>query len=361
MKIIPLKKIQTLPDSSPRITIVGVGGAGGNAISNMISCNLRGVDFIVCNTDAQALGNSLAKTRVQIGNYITRGLGAGARPEVGQASAEESYDEIHKVLQGSSMVFVTAGMGGGTGTGATPVIAQAAREQGILTVAIVTKPFYFEGRYRMQTADDGIKKLEKFVDTLIIIPNQNIFRLITEKTTFSDAFKLVDNVLYSGVRGITDLMVVPGLVNLDFADICTVMMETGKSMMGTGEASGSNRAIIASDLAISNPLLDNISMKEVKGILINITGGLDVTLSEVEESSNRIRDKVNANTNIIFGSSFDETMMGMMRVSVVAAGIGYYDKNTSIIIKNSSEENLVRDFKEYEKNESSFSRVPTHE
>src|SRR5262245_4608438 len=305
----------------PRITVVGVGGAGGNAVNNMISAALEGVEFIVANTDAQALGQSLPDRRVPPGIPLTTGLGAGARPEVGRQAAEEALPEILQLLDGANMVFVTAGMGGGTGTGAAPVIAAAAREQGILTVGVVTKPFHFEGRRRMQSAEQGIEELEKVVDTLIIIPNQSLFKIANEKTTFADAFKMADDVLHMGVRGVTDLMVMPGLINLDFADIRTVMGEMGKAMMGTGEAEGQDRSRVAAESAISNPLLEDHSMKGAKGVLINITGGLDMTLHEVDEAANRIREEVDADANIIFGSTFDATMQGRMRVSVVATGI----------------------------------------
>jgi len=305
----------------PRITVIGVGGAGGNAVNNMISAALEGVEFIVANTDAQALGQSLADRRVQLGITITQGLGAGARPEVGRQTAEEALPEILQLLDGANMVFVTAGMGGGTGTGAAPVIAAAAREQGILTIGVVTKPFHFEGRRRMQSAEQGITELEKVVDTLIVIPNQNLFKIANEKTTFADAFKMADDVLHMGVRGVTDLMVMPGLINLDFADIRTVMGEMGKAMMGTGEAEGPDRSRVAAESAISNPLLEDHSMKGAKGVLINITGGLDMTLHEVDEAANRIREEVDGDANIIFGSTFDATMQGRMRVSVVATGI----------------------------------------
>ncbi|MDP1961418.1 MAG: cell division protein FtsZ [Reyranella sp.] len=312
---------QTESEIKPRITVVGVGGAGGNAVNNMISASLEGVEFIVANTDAQALGQSLADRRVQLGITITQGLGAGARPEVGRQAAEEALPEILQLLDGANMVFVTAGMGGGTGTGAAPVIAAAAREQGILTIGVVTKPFHFEGRRRMQSAEQGILELEKVVDTLIVIPNQNLFKIANEKTTFADAFKMADDVLHMGVRGVTDLMVMPGLINLDFADIRTVMGEMGKAMMGTGEAEGPDRSRVAAESAISNPLLEDHSMKGAKGVLINITGGLDMTLHEVDEAANRIREEVDADANIIFGSTFDATMQGRMRVSVVATGI----------------------------------------
>ncbi|MGE0716728.1 MAG: cell division protein FtsZ [Alphaproteobacteria bacterium] len=305
----------------PRITVIGVGGAGGNAVNNMIRANLEGVEFLVANTDAQAISQSLATRKLQLGASVTRGLGAGARPDVGRAAAEEALDELLDQITGSNMVFITAGMGGGTGTGAAPVIARAAREQGILTIGVVTKPFHFEGIHRMRAAEKGMEELQRFVDTLIIIPNQNLFRIANEKTTFADAFKMADDVLHSGVRGITDLMVLPGLINLDFADIRTVMQEMGKAMMGTGEATGDKRAIDAAEAAISNPLLDDVSMKGAKGVLINITGGMDMTLFEVDEAANRIRDEVDPDANIIFGSTFDEKLSGRMRVSVVATGM----------------------------------------
>ncbi len=305
----------------PRITVIGVGGAGGNAINDMIRSNLEGVDFIACNTDSQALANNMAGTRIQLGTGVTSGLGAGARPEVGRASAEETMDEIARQLEGVHMVFITAGMGGGTGTGAAPVIARTAREMGILTVGVVTKPFHFEGSHRMRLAEAGIEELQQFVDTLIIIPNQNLFRVATEKTTFADAFKMADNVLYSGVRGVTDLIVRPALVNLDFADIRTVMSEMGKAMMGTGEATGEGRAIKAAEAAINNPLLDDISLKGARSMLINITGGMDISLFEIDEAVNKIREQVDPDANIIFGTCLDETLSGSMRLSVVATGI----------------------------------------
>ncbi|MCS6878445.1 MAG: cell division protein FtsZ [Geminicoccaceae bacterium] len=305
----------------PKITVVGVGGAGGNAVNNMITSHLEGVEFVVCNTDAQALANCLTDRKIQLGVSITHGLGAGARPEVGRAAAEEALDEILDQLQGSHMVFITAGMGGGTGTGAAPVIARAVREQGILTVAVVTKPFHFEGAHRMRIAEQGLAELQQYVDTLIVIPNQNLFRLANEKTTFADAFRMADQVLHMGVRGVTDLMVMPGLINLDFADIRTVMSEMGKAMMGTGEASGERRAIEAAEAAINNPLLDDVSMRGARAVLINITGGYDMTLYEVDAAANRIREEVDPDANIIFGSTFDPTMEGRMRISVVATGI----------------------------------------
>jgi cell division protein FtsZ len=308
-------------EMKPRISVVGVGGAGGNAVNNMIRSNLVGCEFLICNTDAQAMMQNLAERRIQLGVSVTRGLGAGSRPDVGRAAAEEALDEIMQALGGSNMVFITAGMGGGTGTGAGPVIARAAREAGILTVGVVTKPFHFEGSHRMRLAEAGILELQKFVDTLIIIPNQNLFRVANEKTTFADAFKMADDVLHSGVRGVTDLMVMPGLINLDFADIRAVMGEMGKAMMGTGEAEGDRRAIDAAEAAISNPLLEDVSMKGARGVLINITGGPDMTLFEVDEAANRIREEVDPEANIIFGSTFDEKLAGRMRISVVATGI----------------------------------------
>ncbi|WP_343562376.1 cell division protein FtsZ [Kiloniella sp. b19] len=309
------------PELTPKITVIGVGGAGGNAVNNMIQGSLEGVEFLIANTDAQAIAQSQCSKNIQLGRKITQGLGAGSRPDVGQAAAEEALDEILGYLEGSNMVFITAGMGGGTGTGAAPVIARAAREAGILTVGVVTKPFHFEGVHRMRLADAGIEELSRHVDTLIIIPNQNLFRIANEKTTFADAFKLADDVLRSGVSGVTDLMMMPGLINLDFADIRSVMTEMGKAMMGTGEAAGENRALEAAEAAISNPLLDEVSMKGARGVLINITGGMDLTLFEVDEAANRIRDEVDPEANIIFGSTFDQSMEGTMRVSVVATGI----------------------------------------
>ncbi|MCV2869139.1 cell division protein FtsZ [Defluviimonas sp. WL0002] len=305
----------------PRITVFGVGGAGGNAVNNMIAKALEGVEFVVANTDAQALQQSKANSRVQMGVKVTEGLGAGARPAVGAAAAEETIEEIVDHLAGAHMCFITAGMGGGTGTGAAPIIAQAARELGVLTVGVVTKPFQFEGAKRMRQANEGIEALQKVVDTLIIIPNQNLFRLANEKTTFTEAFAMADDVLYQGVKGVTDLMVRPGLINLDFADVRSVMDEMGKAMMGTGEASGEDRAIQAAEKAIANPLLDEISLRGAKGVLINITGGPDLTLFELDEAANRIREEVDPDANIIVGSTLDEKMDGMMRVSVVATGI----------------------------------------
>lgn len=312
---------EQLHELKPRITVIGVGGAGGNAVNNMIRYQLEGVDFITGNTDAQALVHSLAPHRLQLGLEITQGLGAGSRPDVGKAAAEETVAEVMSKIKGSHMVFITAGMGGGTGTGAAPVIAKAAREAGILTVGVVTKPFHFEGSNRMKAAEKGIIELQQYVDTLIVIPNQNLFRIANERTTLADAFKMADDVLYSGVRGVTDLMIMPGLINLDFADIRSVMGEMGKAMMGTGEAEGENRAVEAAEAAISNPLLDDVSMRGARGVLINITGGYDMTLFEVDEAANRIRQEVDPEANIIFGSTFDEKMEGVIRVSVVATGI----------------------------------------
>src|SRR4051794_9638991 len=305
----------------PRITVVGVGGAGGNAVNNMIRSNLVGCEFIVCNTDAQSLQLSAAPRKIQLGIGVTRGLGAGARPDVGRAAAEEAIDDILEAMQGSNMVFITGGMGGGAGSGAAPVIARVARESGILTVGVVTKPFHFEGVHRMRIAEAAMEELQKYVDTLIIIPNQNLFRVANERTTLADAFKMADDVLHAGVRGVTDLMVMPGLINLDFADIRTVMSEMGKAMMGTGEADGDRRAIDAAEAAINNPLLEDVSMKGARGVLINITGGTDMTLFEVDEAANRIREEVDPEANIIFGSTFDENLAGRMRISVVATGI----------------------------------------
>jgi cell division protein FtsZ len=305
----------------PRITVFGVGGAGGNAVNNMITAGLQGVDFVVANTDAQALTMSKAQRIVQMGTQVTQGLGAGSQPDVGAAAAQEVIDEIRDHLSGANMVFVTAGMGGGTGTGAAPVIAKTAREMGILTVGVVTKPFHFEGQRRMRTAEAGIAELHKVVDTLLIIPNQNLFRVANEKTTFADAFAMADQVLYSGVACITDLMVKEGLINLDFADVRAVMREMGKAMMGTGEASGDKRALTAAEAAIANPLIDDSSMKGARGLLISITGGRDLTLFEVDEAATRIREEVDQDANIIVGATFDEALDGVIRVSVVATGI----------------------------------------
>jgi cell division protein FtsZ len=305
----------------PRISVIGVGGAGGNAIANMIASDVQGVDFIVANTDAQALNASSADQRIQLGLKITQGLGAGSRPEIGKAAAEETIAEIEKALEGAHMCFIAAGMGGGTGTGAAPVIAKIAREKGILTVGVVTKPFSFEGNRRGRSADAGIEELQQHVDTLIVIPNQNLFRIANPNTTFKEAFQMADEVLQQGVRGITDLMVMPGLINLDFADVRSVMGEMGKAMMGTGEAEGDNRAIEAAEKAIANPLLDGVSMKGAKGVIISITGGEDMRLMEVDEAANHIKDLVDEDANIIWGSAFNNDLEGKIRVSVVATGI----------------------------------------
>ena len=305
----------------PRISVIGVGGAGGNAVNNMISSQLEGVEFVVANTDAQALAQTLAEKPIQLGPGITHGLGAGSRPDIGRAAAEEAMEDLMESIGSAHMVFITAGMGGGTGTGAAPVIARIAREHGILTVGVVTKPFQFEGINRMRIAEAGIEEMQQYVDTLIVIPNQNLFRIANEKTTFADAFTMADEVLHSGVRGVTDLMVVPGLINLDFADIRAVMSEMGKAMMGTGEGEGEDRARLAAEAAISNPLLDDVSMKGARGVLINITGGPDMTLFEVDEAANRIGEEVDPDANIIFGSTMDSSIEGKMRVSVVATGI----------------------------------------
>jgi cell division protein FtsZ len=320
-----------ISDLKPRITVCGVGGAGGNAVNNMITAGLQGVDFVVANTDAQALTMSKAQRIIQMGTQVTQGLGAGSQPDVGAAAAQEVLDEIRDHLSGANMVFVTAGMGGGTGTGAAPVIAKTAREMGILTVGVVTKPFHFEGQRRMRTAEAGIAELHKVVDTLLIIPNQNLFRVANEKTTFADAFAMADQVLYSGVACITDLMVKEGLINLDFADVRAVMREMGKAMMGTGEASGDKRALTAAEAAIANPLIDDSSMKGARGLLISITGGKDLTLFEVDEAATRIREEVDQDANIIVGATFDENLDGIIRVSVVATGI-----EQAAILRNSA-------------------------
>ena len=305
----------------PRIVVFGVGGAGGNAVNNMIDAGLEGVEFVVANTDAQHLSFAKTDRRIQLGETITQGLGAGAHPEVGMNAAEESADEIHAHLEGAHMVFITCGMGGGTGTGAAPVIAKCARDRGILTVGVVTKPFTFEGRHRMRLADAGVAELQRYVDTLIVIPNQNLFRVANERTTFADAFGMADQVLHSGVRSITDLMILPGLINLDFADVRSVMSEMGKAMMGTGEATGDDRALLAAQNAIANPLLDETSLKGAKAVLVNITGGLDMTLLEVDEAANAISAEVDGDANIIFGAAFDPALDGKIRVSVVATGM----------------------------------------
>ena len=314
----------------PRITVFGVGGAGGNAVNNMIEKQLEGVEFVVANTDAQALQQNQSASRIQLGVKVTEGLGAGARAEVGAAAAEESIEQIVDHLAGAHMCFITAGMGGGTGTGAAPIIAQAAREMGVLTVGVVTKPFQFEGAKRMRQAEAGVEALQKMVDTLIIIPNQNLFRLANEKTTFTEAFSMADDVLYQGVKGVTDLMVRPGLINLDFADVRAVMDEMGKAMMGTGEAEGEDRAKQAAEKAIANPLLDEISLRGARGVLINITGGYDLTLFELDEAANRIREEVDPDAKIIVGSTLDPDISGVMRVSVVATGIDVSEKAADI-------------------------------
>jgi len=314
----------------PKITVLGVGGSGGNAVNNMINANLEGVDFLIANTDAQALQISGCPNKIQLGLSSTRGLGAGMRPDIGKQAAEEAIQEITEKLDGSHMLFVAAGMGGGTGTGAAPVIAKLARERGILTVGVVTKPFHFEGSQRMKLAEKGIEELQQYVDTLLTIPNQNLFRIANEKTTFSDAFKMADDVLYAGVRGVTDLMVQPGMINLDFSDIKTVMSEMGKAMMGTGEASGEGRAVAAAEAAIANPLIDDVSLKGARGLIINITGGKDITLYEVDEAANRIKQEVDEEANIIYGTTCDDRLDGLVRVSIVATGI---DSNKGINAK----------------------------
>ena len=332
--------VPELTELKPRISVIGVGGAGGNAVNNMVDSGLEGVDFIVANTDAQALGLSKAERRIQLGAHTTQGLGAGSLPEIGRAAAEETLDEILEQVGNAHMLFITAGMGGGTGTGAAPVIAKAAKDRDILTVGVVTKPFHFEGARRMKIALAGIESLQQHVDTLLIIPNQNLFSIANERTTFAEAFALADQVLHSGVRGITDLMVMPGLINLDFNDVRTVMREMGKAMMGTGEASGDKRAIEAAEAAISNPLLDEVSMKGAKGVLINITGSMDMKLFEVDEAANRIRAEVDPDANIIVGSTFNQELEGRVRVSVVATGIeamprdahGYQMRPTTVAV-----------------------------
>src|SRR5947199_7544717 len=313
--------IADIGEMRARIIVLGVGGAGGNAVNNMIAAGLQGVDFIVANTDAQALTMSKAERIIQMGLQVTEGLGAGSQPEIGRAAAEEAIEEIRDHLVGANMVFVTAGRGGGTGTGAAPVVARMARDMGILTVGVVTKPFQFEGQRRMKVADSGINELQKAVDTLIVIPNQNLFRVATERTTFADAFAMADQVLYSGVACITDLMVKEGLINLDFADVRAIMREMGKAMMGTGEASGEKRALTAAEAAISNPLIDDSSMRGARGLLISITGGKDLTLYEVDEAATRIREEVDQEANIIVGATYDEQLEGIIRVAVVATGI----------------------------------------
>ncbi len=305
----------------PKITVLGVGGSGGNAVNNMINANLEGVDFLIANTDAQALQISKCPNKIQLGLNSTKGLGAGMRPDVGKQAAEEAIHDLSEKFDGSHMLFIAAGMGGGTGTGAAPVIAKLAREKGILTVGVVTKPFHFEGSQRMKIAENGIEELQQYVDTLLTIPNQNLFRIANEKTTFSDAFKMADDVLYAGVRGVTDLMVQPGMINLDFSDIKTVMSEMGKAMMGTGEASGEGRAVAAAEAAIANPLIDDVSLKGAKGLIINITGGKDITLYEVDEAANRVKQEIDEEANIIYGTTCDDRLEGLVRVSIVATGI----------------------------------------
>ncbi|MGB1528716.1 MAG: cell division protein FtsZ, partial [Candidatus Puniceispirillaceae bacterium] len=328
---------QTMQELRPRITVIGVGGAGCNAVNNMIDANLEGVDFLVANTDGQSLAHSMAPRKIQLGTSLTGGLGAGSKPEMGRKAAEESLDEVLAELADSHMVFITAGMGGGTGTGAAPVIARAAKERGILTVGVITKPFDFEGKRRMEQADAGVEALQAYVDTLIVIPNQNLFRLANERTTLADTFHMADAVLHQGVCGVTDLMIKPGLINLDFADIRAVMSEMGKAMMGTGEASGETRAIEAAESAINNPLLDDSSMKGAKAVLINITGGMDMTLFEVDEAANRIREEVDPDATIIFGSAFEEKLEGVMRVSVVATGIDALSISTPLPLKGTAD------------------------
>jgi cell division protein FtsZ len=345
-------------DLKPRITVFGVGGAGGNAVNNMIEKELDGVEFVVANTDAQALAQSRAPARIQMGVKVTEGLGAGARPSVGASAAEESIQAIVDHLAGAHMCFITAGMGGGTGTGAAPIIAQAARELGVLTVGVVTKPFQFEGAKRMRQAEEGIEALQKVVDTLIIIPNQNLFRLANERTTFTEAFALADDVLYQGVKGVTDLMVRPGLINLDFADVRSVMDEMGKAMMGTGEAEGDNRAVEAADKAIANPLLDEISLEGAKGVLINITGGYDLTLFELDEAANKIREKVDPDANIIVGSTLDPDMMGRMRVSVVATGIDAVVREADLPVARRSMAQPLRERTSVEEERAPAPRAP---
>lgn len=313
---------KTVMHLKPRISVIGVGGGGGNAVNNMIAQNLEGVDFIVANTDAQALAHSTASRKIQLGLVTTQGLGAGARPEIGKLAAEEAKEEIERELEGANMVFITAGMGGGTGSGAAPVVAKIAKERGILTVGVVTKPFQFEGKKRFETAEFAVDEFTKQVDSIIIIPNQNLFRIADKKTTLADAFVMADNVLYAGVRSITDLMMMPGLINLDFADIKSIMEDKGKAIMGTGEADGDDRAVKAAEQALSNPLLDDCSMRGAKGVLINITGGMDITLFEIDEAASRIKEEVDEDANIIFGSSFDESLGNKIRVSIVATGIG---------------------------------------
>ena len=332
---------QTTQELRPKITVVGIGGAGCNAVNNMINANLEGVDFLVVNTDGQSLSHSIAPRKIQLGSEVTQGLGAGSKPEMGRLAAEESMEEVLAELNDSNMVFITAGMGGGTGTGAAPIIAKAAKDKGILTVGVVTKPFSFEGQRRMEQADDGISALQGYVDTLIVIPNQNLFRLANERTTFADAFGMADAVLHQGVCGVTDLMIKPGIINLDFADIRSVMTEMGKAMMGTGEGTGENRAIEAAEAAINNPLLDDTTMQGAQALLINITGGMDMTLFEVDEAANRIRGEVDEDATIIFGSAFDDRLEGIIRVSVVATGFEAAEQSTSNPVSQTYSSNLL--------------------
>ena len=327
----------------PKITVLGVGGSGGNAVNNMINANLEGVDFLIANTDAQALQISNCPNKIQLGLNSTKGLGAGMRPDIGKQAAEEAIQDLSEKFDGSHMLFIAAGMGGGTGTGAAPVIAKLAREKGILTVGVVTKPFHFEGSQRMKLAERGIEELQQYVDTLLIIPNQNLFRIANEKTTFSDAFKMADDVLYAGVRGVTDLMVQPGMINLDFSDIKTVMSEMGKAMMGTGEAQGEGRAIAAAEAAIANPLIDDVSLKGAKGLIINITGGKDITLYEVDEAANRIKQEIDEEANIIYGTTCDDRLEGVVRVSIVATGIDANNNLSAKPIENYASININND------------------
>ena len=327
----------------PKITVLGVGGSGGNAVNNMINANLEGVDFLIANTDAQALQISSCPNKIQLGLNSTKGLGAGMRPDIGRQAAEEAIQDLSEKFEGSHMLFIAAGMGGGTGTGAAPVIAKLAREKGILTVGVVTKPFHFEGSQRMKLAEKGIEELQQYVDTLLTIPNQNLFRIANEKTTFSDAFKMADDVLYAGVRGVTDLMVQPGMINLDFSDIKTVMSEMGKAMMGTGEAQGEGRAIAAAEAAIANPLIDDVSLKGAKGLIINITGGKDITLYEVDEAANRIKQEIDEEANIIYGTTCDDRLEGLVRVSIVATGIDANNNISAAPIENFAPININND------------------
>ena len=340
----------------PKITVLGVGGSGGNAVNNMINANLEGVDFLIANTDAQALQISSCPNKIQLGLNSTKGLGAGMRPDIGRQAAEEAIQDLSEKFEGSHMLFIAAGMGGGTGTGAAPVIAKLAREKGILTVGVVTKPFHFEGSQRMKLAEKGIEELQQYVDTLLTIPNQNLFRIANEKTTFSDAFKMADDVLYAGVRGVTDLMVQPGMINLDFSDIKTVMSEMGKAMMGTGEAQGEGRAIAAAEAAIANPLIDDVSLKGAKGLIINITGGKDITLYEVDEAANRIKQEIDEEANIIYGTTCDDRLEGVVRVSIVATGIDANNNFVTKPIEDFAPININNDIykKEIEKSENSL-------